>query len=107
MIGMNRDEQERYERLVAEIKDADAATIAAEKAISEYCQTHANAHAMQLNRNGFVVRLNAMTADPALSILEAERDEAKKRFARVQDEFASLKEKINPEVHYIGGKRQS
>ena len=103
---MDSSEQERFERLGVEIKEADAAVRAAEKAIDEYLAVHPNAHAVHVVRGGLAVRLNAMDADPALSALEASRDEAKLQFVHAQQEFADLKKLLYPEKVYIGGIKQ-
>jgi hypothetical protein len=103
---MDLSEQERYEQLVADIKDADGAITAADRAILFYLSDRPNVHAMQIDRNGFVVRLGALTADPELSHLEVVRDAAKERFASALSEHAELKKKLHAEVHYVGGIEQ-
>jgi hypothetical protein len=99
-------ERQRFAELKREIEDADGAVAAAKRIITEYCQRHPNPHAVQIDRSGFIVRLNAMTADPQLTALEHKLDVAKERFAMVLSEYADLEKKLHPEVHYVGGIEQ-
>jgi hypothetical protein len=96
----------RFAELKREIEDADGAVAAAKRVITEYCERHPNAHAVQINSRGLIVRLNAMTADPQLTALEHKLDVAKERFAMVLSEYADLEKKLHPEVHYVGGIEQ-
>src|SRR5712671_383383 len=97
---------QRIAELKREIEDADGAVAAAKRVITEYCERHPNAHAVQINSRGLIVRLNAMTADPQLTALEHKLDVAKARFAMVLSEYADLEKKLHPEVHYVGGIEQ-
>ena len=94
---------EQFDELILEVQDADAAVRASELAISEYLSIHPNAHAVHVNQNRFIFRLDAITADLELTRLEQVRDEAKERFWRLLRKYADLREKLNPpEVHIHG-----
>jgi len=103
---MNRDQKQRYEQLDAEIKESDTCVRNAELAISEYLSVHPNAYRMQSAPQGWVVRLNAITADLQLTALETKRDAAKERFARALSEYAEVEKNLNLGVHYVGGIEQ-
>src|ERR1700730_4830807 len=88
-----------------EIIDSDGTVRNAEKAISEYLLIHPNSHAAFRRGNRFTVRLDAMTADPQLTALERQRDEAQLRFAHALEKHAELKSRFHEEARYVGGHR--